>query len=199
MEFNKDDNSSFVAFKAGEDNGYERLFHRFYQPLCLFALQYKVTREEAEEIAQDVLLQLWYKRNDFDSLQKMSSFLYISTRNATFNLLDKNKRLLTNKDAYHSQDATAEVLNPEQFQKLVYAETVNQLHAILQQLPRRCAQVIALLYLEGYSVPEVVEELKITAATVYVQKKKGIELLKKIMKNQDYFLLSLLLSGFFKN
>ncbi len=199
MIFNKDDTESFINFKSGDDLGYERLFKRFYQPLCLFAMQYKITREEAEEVIQDVLLQLWYKRKDFDSLQRMSAFLYVSTRNATLNILDKNRRLLTNQEAYLKQDLMDIGLNPEQFQKMVYAETVSQLHHILKKLPNRCAQVIALLYLEGYSVPEVVAELNITAATVYVQKKKGLDLLREILKSQDYFLISLMLAGFFKN
>lgn len=199
MEFNKDDKQDFAAFKSGDDAGYIHLFRRFYHPLCLFALQFKISKEDAEEVVQDILHQLWYKKNDFDSLNKLASFLYVSTRNATLNRLDRNRRLLKNQEQFHVESAASDILNAEQFQNMVYAETLSQLHEAFKKLPAQCAKVMTMLYLEGHTVAEVVEQLQITASTVYVQKKKGIDYLKEYLKPEDYFLITLLLSGFLKN
>ncbi|MDR2283985.1 MAG: sigma-70 family RNA polymerase sigma factor [Sphingobacterium sp.] len=198
MEFNKDDTQDFAAFKSGDDAGYVQLFRRFYQPLCLFALQFKINKEDAEEVVQDVLHQLRNKKEDFDSLSKLASFLYVSTRNATFNRLDRNNRQIKNQARFYLESETPDVLNAEQFQKMVYAETIGQLHEAFKKLPSQCAKVMTMLYLEGHTVAEVVEQLQITASTVYVQKKKGIDYLKEYLKPEDYFLITLLLSGFFK-
>lgn len=42
----------------GDKNAFNFIFHRYYQPLCLYAYQF-VTFEDVEEIVQDVLLWLW--------------------------------------------------------------------------------------------------------------------------------------------
>lgn len=202
MDTSKEELKQFERFRIGDVANYEQLFHRYYQPLCLFALQFKIKKEEAEEIVQDVLLQLWNKKNDFQDIDKMRAFLYVSTRNATFNLLDKNKRQLRNRELFLtdiSADAKGTALTAEQHQMIVYAEMVKSLHDGIMQLPEQCAKIMLMLYIDGLSVAEITEELQIAGSTVYAQKRKGISLLKTYLNPEDYVLISLLITGFFKN
>lgn len=195
MKYN-DDNKEFIAFQSGDKGGYVHLFRRFYRSLCLFGTQFNLTKEEAEEAAQDVLLQAWYKRSNFESLGKLSAFLYVSMRNASLNLLDKNIRLRNNQKHYHSVTAESYDLNGDQFSKMVYAETLNRLREVFNNLPPQCAKVMTLHLLEGYSIDEVSKEMGITASTVYVQKKKGLDYLKSILSPEDFFVVCLLVYGF---
>jgi len=199
MKTNLNEEEYFDAFRLGDEESYVTLFHRFYRSLCLFGLQFGISREEAEEAAQDVLLQLWYKRSDFDSFSKMSSFLCVSMRNATFNTIDKNKRIYKNQERYFAEASASDALSEEQFKRMVYAETLAQLHTAFQKLPNQCSEVMRMLFLEGHTVAEVAETLAITPSTVYVQKKKGVDQLRSILKAEDYFLITLLLAGYFKN
>nr|WP_160367724.1 sigma-70 family RNA polymerase sigma factor [Sphingobacterium humi] len=189
-----------ILFQDGNSITFDRLFKELYAPLCMFAMQFKVELEEAEELVQDVFVQLWKKELSFDNFSKLSSFLYVATRNATFNLLEKNKRLNQNQKDYHSNlQHHNQRLSPEQLEKLLYVETLNRVHQILQQLPAQCKRIMELTYIEGYSVQEISELLQVSSNSIYVQKKKGLDYLKTVASKENLFYISLFLAGCFKH
>lgn len=190
MEDISDESKLFSAFLRKDEKAFEFLFHRFYSPLCLFAIKFDIEKESAEELVQDVLLKIWSTDFHFDSYDRLKSFLYLSTKNASINYLDKRKRRLTNYDNYANQINS---IVEDDSRWIIYAETLQLIKNALEKLPTQCAAIMKLNIIEGLETKEIAQKLNITSSTVYTQKTKGLALLKQLLDKGDYLLLLLLI------
>ena len=59
----------------------------YYQILGVFAMKYVRDKEVAEDIVQDVILELYNRRLLFNSLLALKSFLFLSVKNRALNFL----------------------------------------------------------------------------------------------------------------
>lgn len=80
-----------VHLGLGMQHAYDDIFRRFYEPLCFFADKILNDADKSEDLVQDVLITIWEKRKDFNSLASLRSFLYVSVRNSCFKELEKRK------------------------------------------------------------------------------------------------------------
>lgn len=65
----------------------EYLFNTYYARLCYFAYKLVKDQEAAKDLAQDVFLKYWHKRNEYSSELAIKNFLYLSLRNACLNYI----------------------------------------------------------------------------------------------------------------
>lgn len=173
-------------FKLGDRKAYQKIFARFYQPLCLFTKKMGLEYETIEEIVQDVFLKLWGKRADFNHIHAIQSFLFVSCRNAALNHIDKIKRLQEKMNAFSEEQ---EWIDLPVTQQIIYAETLNAIHHAIQQLPEQCRNIMHALYIDGLTPREIALQLSISTSTVYNQKMRGISLLKNKLNAEQLFLL----------
>ena len=73
--------------RRGNKQAFKKLFDDYYPILCVFASHYIEDKEVCKDIAQDVLLAYWERKEDFDDILKVKSFLYTVTRNKCLNHL----------------------------------------------------------------------------------------------------------------
>ena len=73
--------------RRGNKQAFKKLFDDYYPILCVFASHYIEDKEVCKDIAQDVLLAYWERKEDFDNILKVKSFLYTVTRNKCLNHL----------------------------------------------------------------------------------------------------------------
>lgn len=188
------DNTQLLKhFQAGEQHAFKRVFDMYYQPLCLFIVKMGLDKAQAEEIAHDVFMKLWERPADFDTLEGIRGFLYVSCKNAALNLIDKYKRLQVKQDKFLAEQ---EWVDTPVYQQMIYVETLHAIHQAIAKLPDRCGQIMQLLFVEGDSPQEVAEKLEISRATVYNQKMRGIALLKDLLDPEQIFMLLFLFTGF---
>ena len=62
--------------RRGNKQAFKKLFDDYYPILCVFASHYIEDKEVCKDIAQDVLLAYWERKEDFDDILKVKSFLY---------------------------------------------------------------------------------------------------------------------------
>ena len=65
----------------------KKLFDDYYPILCVFSSHYIEDKEVCKDIVQDALLVYWERKEDFDDILKVKSFLYTVTRNKCLNHL----------------------------------------------------------------------------------------------------------------
>ena len=193
----KDIASLVPDLRNGKETAFDQIFTHFYSPLCFFANRILLDDKTAtEDIVQEIMLKLWEKRSDFEAFDAVKSFLYVSVRNACFNLLDKQKV----KQKHYDHITTSNILAEETIlQTIVQAEVVRQIAAVVDTLPGQCRKVIRMIYEEGMKPKKIADELGITVSTVNNQKKRGLSLLKDRMSDQDFSVAVLLLLPFFNS
>lgn len=72
---------------AGKEEAYRILFDEYYQMLCVFAMKYIKDKEVAEDIVQDIILELYSRRLRFNTPVALKSFLFLSVKNRALNFL----------------------------------------------------------------------------------------------------------------
>lgn len=172
-------------FKNGDEQAFNQLFTSLYPSLCFFATRLITNSFAAEEICQDVFFALWKKNGCFDEFKSIKAFLYISTRNACMNHLDKE-----NRKAKKMNRQGAEAISPPHIREMMYAEVLNEVRLEIAKLPEQCAKVIKMLFEEDMKPQQIADELNITVSTVYNQKLRGIALLKKRLPAASFDLMA---------
>lgn len=176
----------FEGFQQGKRKAYQQLFGFFYHPLCMYLSKMDLDSFLVEEIVQDSFLKLWDRRTDFPNLATARSFLFITSKHAALNALDKLKRQQSKADRYmQEQDWVTLPIS----QQMIYSETIHAIHQAIDKLPTQCRKVMQLLFVEGYTPQEVAKELTISSSTVYNQKQRGIILLKGMLSIEQFSLL----------
>ncbi|HET7115217.1 MAG TPA: RNA polymerase sigma-70 factor [Hanamia sp.] len=151
-----DDQQAFKQF-------YQLLFFRLYQ----FAYTYVHSKENAEEVVNDVFLTLWQKRKTLNSISNINVYLYVAVKNVSLNYLRKNTQTIS----LSMDDLTVHhihlVPNPESV--LISRELQLRIRQAIDQLPPRCKIIFKLIKEDKLSYKEVATILKISVKTVDTQ------------------------------
>jgi RNA polymerase sigma-70 factor (ECF subfamily) len=164
------------SFRQGDEKALVIYFNTFYPALCSYAFSYAHDMETAKEIAAEAFYKTWKYRQQFINPGSIRAYLYtIVRRDAAYWHQQKKRFTITALPG----DEAIESPEPDEFAKLVKAETLRQLYNAIEQLPVECRKVFRMLYVEGKKVKEIAEELNISPSTVKAQKARGISLLRK--------------------
>ena len=185
-----DEHHLLLQLKSGDQKAFGYIFKLYYAPLCFFCNRLISNHAAAEEIVQDILHKVWEKNKDFNTLLAIKAFLYISTRNAAMNHIDKAQRKLKRENAFFN--ATDEFEAPV-IREIIYAEVINEIRTEINNLPEQCAKIIKMLYEEDMKPQEIADELNIKVSTVYNQKMRGISILKTRLAGATFDMLMLYL------
>jgi RNA polymerase sigma-70 factor (ECF subfamily) len=82
-----DDRELLARLRAGETSAFDAIFRANYALLVRVAEAMLRERATAEEIAQDVMLELWRRRDTLDVTDSVRGYLLQATRNRSLNAL----------------------------------------------------------------------------------------------------------------
>jgi RNA polymerase sigma-70 factor (family 1) len=160
---------------GGNRQAFSQLFKARYPGLYAFAL--KLTRSPvlAEEIIQDVFLNIWLNRANLGKVENFGAYLNRITRNLSLNALRniaKHKVLVGNFEAEEIPDhSTAHALD--------YKDTLALVQMAIERLPAQQRAVYKLCHKEGLSYEQAALRLNIAPSTVHSHMKgalKGIRI-----------------------
>lgn len=174
--------------KRGEKRAFQEVFDAYFHALSAFGYRYVTDQLVVEDMVQEAFISFWEKRQDFDHLSALKSFLYTSVRNKCLNHI---KHLAVRKK--HESNLVYELESDHSYgHHVVEEETFNQLLTEIKLLPDS-AQEIMILALNGLKNQEIADELDISINTVKTQKKIAYSKLKqKLEPRFETVLLSLL-------
>jgi len=185
------ENDVLVSFRKGGPDALQSLLKQFYSPLCLFADRLLGDKAASEDIVGEAFIKLWNKRDNFENLQNLKAFMYITVRNACLNHLKQVKRDSLNQKqlAYLTGEKEEFVLN-----EMIRSEILQEIMQEVNNLPEQCGKVLKLGYLEGLRNQEIADLMNISVHTVKNQKARAIQLLKVRLRNRDLMSLLFLLT-----
>lgn len=177
-------------FRKANPRAFKVVYDIYFPVLCYFARGLLYGSPESEEIAADSMIKLFNRSNDFESLQNIRAFLFITTRNACFNFLTWSVR-------EHDRKKELEAISQESKEKLalsemIRAEVMREIYKEIEELPEACREVFQLLYLEGKNANEVARQLNISIVAVWEQRQEALRLLRTILLKKG--LLAILLA-----
>lgn len=160
---------------------YEELFRMFYRYMVVYAHRFVSHREVAEDLVQEVIINVWESDKTFNSYYGFRAFLYNALRNSCINYLKHEDTELRYIQKMLEEQNEAEEGNDENYY-LLREEMYRLLHETIERLPEKC-KVIFKLRMEGKKNEEIAVELQLSIETVKTQNKKALHFLREELKN----------------
>lgn len=86
-----DESELLARLREGDDDAYSAIFREHYPALVVSATRILGERAHAEEIAQDVLLELWRRRATLQLTGPVRAYLHSAARNRALNRLRQSR------------------------------------------------------------------------------------------------------------
>lgn len=160
-------------FNKRDSDAFGEMYSHVYKEIYYFSYRlFQNTLVDCKDAIQDVFLKIWENDNiEFESVQKLKSYLFVSINNR-FKM--HYNHLKVTSDAYMQLKYENDLLT-------IYAtesEIFSLAPLILELLPEDCAESFK-LYLDGYKIKEIAEKLNRPISTIYSQREKAIQILRK--------------------
>ncbi|WP_298418348.1 RNA polymerase sigma factor [uncultured Kordia sp.] len=136
---------------------------------------YSNSQEDFEDYYQEVCLQIWRSRANFNQKSAWSTWIYRISLNVCLTLLKKDKK---NGKTFVSDTLPKEVI--EDSQAVFDEESLNELYKAIKQL-NEINRAIILLYLEEKSYDEIANIMGMKLTTIGVRINRIKEQLKKLL------------------
>ena len=175
------------AVARGDEGALARLYDQYR--VILFGLLIRIlnSREEAEDVLQEVFLQVWKRAKDFDQ-QRGRPFTWLVTL-ARSRAIDRIRQLgarqrLADSAAQNTpdeaSDAVTDTLHSEQREIVAQA---------LATLPEEQRHTLNLAYFEGLTQSEIAQKLGTPLGTVKTRMRTGMIKLRELLGEQTKNLL----------
>lgn len=168
------------AVARGDRDAYATLYYRY--SCVLLGLLHRIlrSRTEAEDVLQEVFLQVWRRARDFDTARG-GVFVWLTTltRSRALDRLDviASRQRATTRAA----NAVAESA-PDAAELASAAEESRRLLHALAELPGAQRDVLLLAYFEGLSQTEIAARLDQPLGTVKSQARLGLVKLRALLR-----------------
>ncbi len=163
------------------EQSYKELFVYYSPRICTFLRQRGADHRTAQDIAQEVMVKIWRKADQFDPTRaKASTWIFTITRNQYIDNIRRTKRYEV--DADDPLLVQALPVSPEELMMRQCDQT--DIAVAMKSLPSQQEEVLTLSYVQGKKQREIAEELAIPLNTVKSRLRLGIERLRKAMENR---------------
>ncbi len=176
------DTELMMHLKGGDDGAFEELLHRHYGSVLNLAYRYLGSREQAEDLTQDVFLKVYASRKRYQPRAKFTTWLFRIAVNACLN--DRRDRSLQLPGPQTSSLNNRDPIDPESIVPLAALEKQElheELKRALLKLPPNQRTALILNKLQGLSYAEVAEAMALSAAAVKSLLSRARHHLKKLL------------------
>lgn len=174
-----------ALIKRDDHDAYREIYYRYTSILFTHAYSKLQDRDEAKDLVQDVLSNLWLKRNTVQIQTNISGYLYISLRNRIINSI-AHKKIQT-----EYLDSLQEYLNKTNADTDFLTRT-NQLTAIVEaevlKMPVRMREIFELSRKDHLTHRQIAEKLGISEKTVKDHINNALKILRIKLGSYNYLL-----------
>lgn len=160
-----------LALQRGDAAAFDRLFEKHVAAVVRFARQFVKSQARAEELAQDVFLQVYRNRSGYRPTAKFTTWLFRITTNACLSEVRRPEHKLRVDAASPSDDApgaasTFDTPDQSMEDSLLSREAVGRIRNALEELPPQQRAALLLARVEGMSYEEVAQSITCSVSAV---------------------------------
>ena len=176
------DNEIISRVLKGEQNAYAELVNRYQAYVFTLVLRMIKSREDAEEVAQDVFIKAYRSLADFRGESKFSTWLYTIANTTSITFLRKKKldvHSLDNEKVFEVADNKDSGLRANLVEQ---KSRVNMVNEAIAMLSPDDAEIITLFYKAEQNLEEISRILRLETNTVKVRLHRARARLKEKME-----------------
>lgn len=169
------DTELIQLLRLGEERAYTEIYNRYWRVLFNVAANKTGSLSEAEELVQDIFLDIWKRRKEIEITSNLRSYLAVALKYRVINLLVKRKRRLTYERQAGKKMSVADA-STEQW--LGFHDLRERIARVVADLPERCRLVYQLKKESGYTQREIAIHLQISEKAVEAHINKALKVLR---------------------
>ena len=184
-----------VGLVNGDERAFRQIYDLYVKKVYHFTLNYVKEKSEAEDIAQNVFMKIWERRNVIDKEKSFAGFIFTVTY-----------RIIID---YFRQNSTKFSLNKrptldQEIPSLVFSDDLLNRHQLesfydkaLQALPPKRKEIFLLSRHNGLTNKQIAEKLDISVKTVENQMTAALASLKASFSSSEPGIIIAVLLFFF--
>lgn len=159
------------------------IFNHFYPQLITQALKDKVSKELANDFAQETMLNIWRQAHSYEPTKgNLSVWIYVIARNIRYDYFRKLKKdplKISSKDLYSEIDN--HIQNENNYEDLLDISTLKK-H--IQNLSKDQKDILTKIYIEGMTQQEIADQENIPLGTVKSRVRLGLASIKDCVEGK---------------
>lgn len=171
------------AIAGGEEIALAELYDRYR--LILFGLLVRIlhSQPEAEEVLQEVFIQVWQRAGDFDETRG-KPFTWLVTL-ARSRAIDRLRALGARERATHEATRDVPEIWSDAVTDAIQSERGRLVRSALARLPEEQRRALFLAYFEGLSQSEIAARLATPLGTVKTRVRSGLIKLREMLERHS--------------
>ncbi|WP_205764417.1 RNA polymerase sigma factor [Arenibacter sp. 6A1] len=182
-----DEDVMLDKIREGDKQTYRLLFENYYKVLILYATSLTKNEPKAEDLVQNVFVNLWTKRNTLEIRSSIKSYLYKSVYNLFINDYRKHLRNENVLDKIHYEVLQQSIEEEEHSIK----SKLEWLNKEINALPPKSKKIFIMNKKRGLTYKEISKILNISENTVESHIGRALKRIRQNIPNSLLFLLVL--------
>jgi len=176
-ENSKREESLLHAISRDNTEAFNSIFRIYYPKIRYFLAGFLDSKEEAEDLAQDVFVKLWQNRSNLVYVENINAYLYRIAKNILFDYIEKQQKL-----KYTKVTNTLEVPSTDALEELLFADELNDLiNMAVETMPAQRKNIFILSRREGLSNEKIAQQLGISKRTVETHISAALSDIRKVL------------------
>ncbi len=178
------------SLNKGDETAITEIYHRYWRKLLAIAYNQTKDKTAAEEVVQEVLINLWDRRASL-KIDSLPNYLATAVKYTVLNSIQREKRRNTIAVGVFG-NASASFDDEE-----IYAHLLRDyINGVVETLPDKCKLVFKCSREQGKSIPQIAKELNIAEKTVEAHLTKALKTIRYTLKSTGIFTFIFFLSNF---
>lgn len=174
--------------RQGDRAAFTEVYNRYWEKLFYLAGKKLEDTGEAENIIQDLFVDLWERRETLDIQNSVAGYLIVAVKYRILNLLARQERARKIEQSIRQNTPAADMGTLE---LLKFEDLKDWLETLVNKLPEKC-QMVYRLREQGLSQREIAETLQISEKTVETHVTRALKTIRGGLKDFTAIFLSIL-------
>ena len=187
-EFSEDGSSNITdtalidGIKAKQVKALDSLYDHYGRLVFNVALRLLHNQEEAEDLTQDIFLQLWQNSEAYNPQRaSLSSYLIVKTRSRAIDRLRSQKSKQRISQLWQAS-IDLDYEGESALNQLSLQEQTQQIQSALNQLSTSEREVLEIAYYKGLSQSQIAKETKLPLGTVKSRSRQALKKLRHALR-----------------
>ncbi|SEP41511.1 RNA polymerase sigma factor [Mucilaginibacter sp. OK283] len=171
---NADDAQLLLLLGEGSKPAFDVLYNKYWKQVYNTAYKRLNDTERAQDIAQDVFVQLW-TRGSKSPIDNLPAYLLVAARNGVFKYMEKEAKYAALPDGAEELESPLGRADAN----MLHDEFLKAFNELINTLPPQQQMIFNLRFNEGLSSQQIADQLQISPKTVRNQMGRALATLRK--------------------